>query len=80
VALRVRRAQEELRRRIDDEAWLVFLQLEDEVNARAAAQVRIVFERALAVYAYATLDVIPARRRTNAGAASRNRSPGRAPV
>jgi hypothetical protein len=48
---RVARAQDALRRAADDDAWAKYLQVEEATNARAEAEVRIVFDRLLRVFA-----------------------------
>jgi hypothetical protein len=50
---RVLRAQEELRRLVDDAAWGAYLRLEAVTNARGSKQLELVFERMLVVLARA---------------------------
>ena len=61
---RVARAQDALRRAADDDAWAKYLQVEEATNARAEAEVRVVFKRLLKVFAHGDLGPSHRRRRT----------------
>jgi hypothetical protein len=54
---RALRAQQVLRRLVDDPAWSAYLDLEAATNARAAKEVRHALQRLLDVFAYVTLDL-----------------------
>ena len=51
----IARAQADLRGRVDDRAWASYLALEQAVNARAAKELHVLFDRMLVLYAAGTL-------------------------